>query len=153
LGARLGTSFKNKVMNQLRELIADWNTTGKIKAIVIGLLAVMSLFNPLRVNGRLETALAPFIIGIIMIPLIAKFNQFFLNKEIVKPIWNDNPFVMKRPLIMFHTFSIFFLVSGLSMVIGTGVKYQELNVLGLTAISFGLGMILGIRLTRFSTNS
>jgi hypothetical protein len=140
-------------MTSLKELTAKLNTTGKIKAIVIGLLAVMSLLSPMKVPGRLETALAPLIIGIIMIPIIAKFNQFFLNKEIIKPTWNDNPFVMKRPLIMFHTFSIFFLVSGLSMVIGTGIKYQELNILGLTSVSFGIGLIIGIWLTlRLITN-
>ena len=134
-------------MSQLKLIVTDWNTTGKIKATVVGLLAAISLFNPMKVNGRLETVLVPFIVGIIIIPVISKFNQFFLNKEIVKPTWNDNPFVMKRPLIMFHTFSIFFLVSGLSMVIGTGIKYLELNVLGLTSISFGLGMMFGIRIT------
>jgi hypothetical protein len=131
----------------LKNLTKDWNTTGKIKASIVGACAFLCLVSPLQVGGGVETSIAPFFVGILMIPAISKFNQFFLNKEIVKPSWNDNLFNMNRPLIMFHTFSYFFLAVGTCMALSTGIWYQELNVLGLTAFSFGLGSLLGIQLT------
>jgi hypothetical protein len=126
----------------------NWNRTGKIKAIILGILALPNLLMPIGATGQQELAmiLTPLIFGSIAIPLIAKFNAG-LGREIVKPTWNDNPLTMKRPLSLFHFGSFFFLTVGLSMLVGTGIKFQTLSFFGLTAISFGLGILIGIWLT------
>lgn len=127
----------------------NWNKTGRIKAIILGILAFPNLFMP-GVSQRQEgflMILMPLIFGIFVIPLIAKFNEIVFRRELIKPTWNDNPLALKRPLSFFHFCSFFFLVAGLSMAIGTGLKFQTLSFMGLTAISFGFGILIGIRLT------
>ena len=81
----------------------NWNKTGKIKAIILGLLALPNVLMPIGATGQqgLSIILKPLIIGSIAIPLIAKFNPE-LRREIVKPIWNDNPLKLKRPLSFFY---------------------------------------------------
>lgn len=90
--------------------------------------------------------LMPLIFGSIAIPLITKFNAG-LGREIVKPTWNDNPLTLKRPLSFFHFGSFFLITVGLSILLGTAIKFHTLNFFGLTAISFGLGILIGIGLT------
>lgn len=126
----------------------NWNRTGKIKAIILGLLALPNLFMPIGATGQqgLAMILMPLIFGSIAIPLITKFNSG-LGREIIKPTWNDNPLAMNRPLSFFHFASFFFLTIGLSMLVGTGIKFQTLSFFGLTSISFGLGIFIGIWLT------
>ena len=132
----------------------NWNKTGKIKAIILGLLALPNLLMPIGETGQqgLVMILMPLIFGSIAIPLIAKFNAG-LGREILKPTWNDNPLTLKRPLSFFYFSSFFFLTVGLSMLVGTGIKFQTLHFFGLTAISFGLGILLGIWLTLKWTKS
>ena len=132
----------------------NWNKTGKIKAIILGLLALPNLLMPIGATGQqgLVMILMPLIFGSIAIPLIAKFNSG-LGREIIKPTWNDNPLTLKRPLSFFHFGSFFFLTVGLSMLLGTGIKFQTLSFFGLTAISFGLGILIGIWLTLKWTKS
>lgn len=127
----------------------NWNRTGKIKAIILGLLALPNFLFPVGAQEQqgLAMILMPLIFGSIAIPLITKFNGAFLRGEITKPTWNDNPLTLTRPLSFFHFGSFFFLTVGLSILLGTGIKFQMLNFLGLTSISFGLGILIGIWLT------
>jgi len=127
----------------------NWNKTGKIKAIVLGILALPNLLMPIGATGPkgFMMILVPLIFGAIAIPLIMKFNNAASGQEIVKPTWNDNPFVLKRPLSLFHFGSFFFLAVGISMLLGAGIRYQTLNSFGLIAVSFGLGILIGIWLT------
>lgn len=132
----------------------NWNKTGKVKAIILGLLALPNLLMPIGATGQQGIAmiLMSLIFGSIAIPLIAKFNAG-LRRKIVKPTWNDNPLTMKQPLSFFHFGSFFFLTVGLSMLLGTAIKFQTVSFLGLTAISFGLGILIGIWLTLKTTKS
>lgn len=127
----------------------NWNRTGKIKAIVLGVFALLNLLMPIGATGQqgLETILMPLIFGSLVTPLIAKYNGKISGREITKPTWNDSPFNWKRPLSLFHFGSFFFMTIGLSMLIGTGIKFQSLNFFGLTSISFGLGILIGIWLS------
>lgn len=127
----------------------NWNKTGKIKAIVLGLLALPNLLMPIGATGEqgLFMILMPLVFGSIAIPLITKFNEALFGREIRKPTWNDNPLTLKRPLSFFHFGAFFFLTIGLSILIGTGIKFQTLNFIGLTTMSFGLGILIGIWLT------
>jgi hypothetical protein len=130
-------------------IMKNWNKTGKIKAVILGILALPNLFMPIGVTGQqgLVMILMSLIFGSIATPLIAKFNGVVLGREIIKPTWNDNPFYMKRPLSIFHFGSFFFLTVGLSLILGTVIKFQSLSYFGLTSMSFGLGMLIGIWLT------
>jgi len=133
----------------------NWNKTGKVKAIILGLLALPNLLMPIGAVGpkNLAMILMTLIFGSIAIPLIAKFNGVVLGREIVKPTWNDNPLTLKRPLSFFHFGAFFFLIVGISMIIGTGIKFQTFNFFGLTMISFGVGILIGIWLTLKWTKS
>jgi hypothetical protein len=123
-------------------MTTKWNKTGKIKAIVLGLLAMPNLLVPTGSIGQqgLLMILMPLIFANVAIPLMAKFNAA-LGREIVKPNWNDNPLTFKQPLAMFDFFAYFFLTVGLSILIGTALKFHTLNNLGLTSISLGVGVL------------
>ena len=135
--------------------MTNWNRTGKVKAVILGLLALPNLFMPIDVTGQqgIGMILMPLIFGSIAIPLIAKFNGAIPGREIIKPSWNDNPLKLKRPLSFFHFGSFFFLTVGLSMVLGKAIQFQTFNFYGLTLISFGLGILTGIWLTLKWTKS
>ncbi|MES2379456.1 MAG: hypothetical protein V4538_00340 [Bacteroidota bacterium] len=135
--------------------MTNWNKTGKVKAIILAVLALPNLVLPIAVQGEkgFLSILLPFVFGSIAILFIAKFNEVFLKREIIKPTWNDNPLTLKRPLSFFHFGSFFFITVGLSILLGSGIKFQMLSFVGLSAISFGLGMLAGIWLTLKWTNS
>jgi len=127
----------------------NWNKTGKIKAIILLLIAILNLVMPFGATGEkdLATILMPLIFGSVILPLIAKFNEVVLGREIIKPNWNDNPFDIKLPLSFFYFGSLLLIAVGLSMILGTGIKYRMLNFFGFTPISFGIGILIGIWLT------
>lgn len=133
----------------------NWNKTGKVKAIILAVLALPNLVLPIAVKGEkgFLSILLPFVSASIAILFIAKFNEVFLKREIIKPTWNDNPLNLKRPLSFFHFGSFFFITVGLSVLLGTGIKFQMLSFVGLSAISFGLGILEGIWLTLKWTKS
>ena len=79
--------------------------------------------------------------------------DYSLGREIIKPTWNDNPLTLKRPLSFFHFGAFFFMTIGISMLLGTAIKFQTLSFFGLTAISFGFGILIGIWLTLKWTKS
>ena len=127
----------------------NWNKTGKTKAIILVLLGLPNLFAPVGSQGqeKLSMILVPLVFGIVAIPFIAKFNEKILKRELTKPTWNDNPLKLSRPLSFYHFMAFFFLTVGLSMIIGTAIGNQEISYLGLTSVSFGIGILIGIRLT------
>jgi hypothetical protein len=118
----------------------NWKQTGKIKAIILGILSLPNLLIPIGATGELGLVmiLMPLIFGSISIPLIADINGAILGQEIIKPTWNENPLTPKRPLSFFHFGAFFFMTVGLSMFLGTAIKFQTLSFFGLTAISIGL---------------
>ena len=126
----------------------DWNKTGKIKAIILGILFLPNIIKPIGAQPNFGFAMIvmPLIFGLIAIPLIIKVNAAIFGQVIERPNWNDNPLTLKRPLSFFHFGAFFFLTTGLSMLIGTAIKFQQLNQFGLTTISFGIGILGGIQL-------
>jgi hypothetical protein len=131
------------------ENMNTWNKTGKIKALIIAILALVSLLVPIRDTGDKSfiVILTPLVFGCVAVPLILKFNSIFLKKEIIKPTWNDNPLTNKRPISLFYFGAFFFIAIGLSMLFSTLISFQTLNIFGLTSISFGLGILNGIWIT------
>lgn len=126
----------------------DWKKIGKIKAIILGILFLPNIIKPIGAQSDMSFAMIimPLIFGIITIPFITKINAAIFGQVIERPTWNDNPLTLKRPLSFFHFGAFFLLTSGLSIIIGTLIKYQQLNQFGLTAISFGIGILSGIKL-------
>jgi hypothetical protein len=128
----------------------NWNNTGKIKAILLALFTLPNLIAPIGAlpqQGLLFSILMPLVFGIVAIPLISKLNQTLLNIEISKPNWNENPLKLNSPLTFFQFGAYFFLTIGLSMLIGTAVKYQLFNLFGMSSAFFGIGIFIGINLT------
>jgi hypothetical protein len=129
-------------------MTTNWNRTGKAKALVLALLAIPNLVSPIREHPSvgLVMILMPLIFMSVALPLIVKFNAA-LGAEVAKPNWNDNPLTIKRPLAMFDFFAYFFVIVGLSLLIGAGIKFRTLSPSALSAISAGFGAFIGIRLT------
>jgi hypothetical protein len=128
----------------------NWNKTGKIKTILLAIFSLPNLIVPIGAfpqQGLFASILMPLIFGSIAVPLICKANQTFRNIEIVKPNWNNNPFKFKKPLTFFQFGAFFFLTLGFSMLVGTAIKYQLFNTFGLSLISFGIGLLIGIKVT------
>lgn len=126
----------------------NWNRTGKVKAIILGLLFIPYIIKPIGAQPEMSSVMIimPLIFGAIAIPFITKINAAILGQVIEKPSWNDNPLNLIRPLRFFHFGAIFFLTSGVSMIIGTLIGFQKINLFGLYAISFGLGILIGIKI-------
>lgn len=133
------------MLNSLK-MMKHWNKTGKIKAIIIAIVFLINLLTPFPVANQLDIIqiLTPLFFGCIVIPIISKFNAM-RGREISKPDWNDSPFT-SNPLSMFYSMAFFFAASGLGMVLGTVVKFNTSNSIGFTAISFGLGIFIGIQI-------
>jgi hypothetical protein len=128
----------------------NWNRTGKIKAIILGVLFIINIIMPTEsyVSGiPIHMILGPLIFGLIAIPIITIVNRALFSQLISNPSWNDNPITTKHPLRFFHFAAFFFLVTGLGTISGTALKFQQFNVIGLTVIFFGLGILGGIFLT------
>lgn len=127
----------------------NWNRTGKIKAIVLAIFALPNLIVPANFQAEFGVAMtiAPLIFPIFIIPLFVAFNRRIFHQAIEKPNWNDNPITFKRPLSFYQFTAFFFLVVGLSILIGTVIKYRSFNYFGLSSISFGIGILAGIWLT------
>lgn len=126
----------------------DWNRIGWTKSIILGILFLPNLIKPIeaKLDFSFTMVIMPVLFGAIAIPLIAKVNAAIFGQIIERPAWNDNPLVLKKPLRFFHFGAFFFLTTGLSMIVGTLVKFHQLNQFGLTTILFGFGILLGIRL-------
>lgn len=125
----------------------EWNRTGRIKAIVLLVLMLPNLFVPVPFDQRMGAVaiIAPFIFGCLVVPLIARFNAAF-GKEIRKPTWNDNPFNRKYPLSFFHFGGVFFITTGISLLLGTAISTYSLNTFALISIMYGAGMLVGIQI-------
>ena len=128
----------------------NWNKTGKIKALLLILFCLPNLIAPFGVNPQYNfmlSTLFSLIFGSLAIPFVSKFNSSLLGREITKPNWNDNPLNFKNTLTFAQFGAYFFISGGLSMIIGVAIKYHFLSNFGVTTIFFGIGMLIGIRLT------
>ncbi|MFO0477849.1 MAG: hypothetical protein ACK50L_03590 [Bacteroidota bacterium] len=126
-----------------------WNKTGKLKALILSIIFLLNLFVAVDVPLQLDflPILMQFLFACLSVLLLAKIGKRFMNLEIAKPDWNDNILFNKRILSIFQFGAFFFVTCGLSFILGTGIKFQSLNYLGLVCIAFGLGILGGITLT------
>ena len=78
------------------------NKAGKIKIIVLIVCFLMNVLAPMNMVVQLNLLIAilfPILFGVIALPLIVKLNN---SKEIMTPLWNDNPFTDNKPISFFH---------------------------------------------------
>ena len=126
----------------------NWNRTGKIKAVILAALFLPNLLSPVGVPGQQNPAMIfiLFIFGLASVFLTARVSSKILRREIIKPTWNDNPLTISKPLSFIHFCSFFFLVLGASVLLGAAIQFHAFSFYGLSLVSFGLGMLAGIRL-------
>ncbi len=128
----------------------NWNRTGKIKAIILAVLCIPNLIYPPQ-GGMGEglgfVLIMPLVFGAFAIPLISKFNQGVFGQELTPPHWNENPLRFSKPTVFWQFGGFFFLSNGFAMILGTLIQNLQINRFGLLAVSFGLGILIGVELT------
>ena len=127
----------------------NWNLIGNIKAIILAGFFLLSLISgPLDSRALQITDIIIPLIGLgLMIPLQMKIGKTFMGFEIAKPNWNDNPFIVKKPLRFMQFGAYFFISAGLSELIGTLIRFHHLGGFAFVGISGGIGILIGIRFT------
>lgn len=68
------------------------------------------------------------------------------NEVITTPSWNTNPLSIKQPIVLFDFMSYFFIVVGISLIIGSFIHFQSFHFFGLISLNFGIGIKIGLRL-------
>lgn len=126
-----------------------WNRTGKLKTLFIVLVSIPNLFIPTQLemtNSYLSSILIPLLFGSISIPLFTKMNQAINAGPLVAPKWNDPLKGANR--MVFNQFAAFFMIGiGISMLIGQIIQFGHFYKLAIISVSFGIGMLIGTRLT------
>jgi hypothetical protein len=127
-----------------------WNVTAKIKAIVICLFTIPNFFYPFDNNQAFDavTLILVFSFAALVYPITFKYNLSWLfGRDLVRPSWNDNPLIFKRPLAFVQFVGVFFIVVGLSILMGAAIQFGHLPQIGFMATAFGAGIFVGIFLT------
>jgi hypothetical protein len=86
----------------------------------------------------------PVLVMLILLPFFAEFlhGKIYNFRE---PDWHDSPFNMNFPLSVFQFYGYVFLVYGLSMVIGTYIKFHQPNFIGIFAVLLSIGTFSAIK--------
>lgn len=129
----------------------NWNKTGKIKAVILVIICIPNLLisTPIVPNFSVIQSLIPLLFGSFALPLIIKVNSSIssISQTLENPNWNDNPLTFKRPLTFYQFGGWFMITIGTSMIIGTAFRFQVFQTFGFTAVMFGTGILVGIKLT------
>lgn len=130
----------------------NWNNTGKLKAVLLFILAIANLIN--LIKSPLNFSFALFIQAIItilfaalMVPVAIKMNKMFFGLNSEPANWNHNILSFRRALSGWQFIAYFFISIGFSMIIGALIHFEVLNGIGFVAISFGTGILFGIKRT------
>jgi len=126
----------------------NWNRTGILKALLLVLLAIPNFVMPFpnQPDFNLVICLGAFLLGGLFMLFVARYNLFILDKGYTEPEWNDHPLSRTTPLAFFQFLGMFFLTTGLSIVIGTLIHQKMTSSFGWIAVAFGFGMLLGMYL-------
>jgi hypothetical protein len=125
------------------------NKTGKIKIAILAFALIVNIIKPSKasVHQNLMFFVIAFISGTFLIPFIVGVNSNFVKYDLSEPLFNDNPLTLKRILSPVYFFALLLLAGGSGIIIGTSIKYHSLNNFGLTTILYGVGFLIGIKLT------
>lgn len=132
--------------------MAKYKTFGKTKLIILVIVFVVNLITPLQNQIKLNLLMAmipPLILGIGVVSISFSRNRCANNKGLD---WNDGIF-SNWPFSFFHFGALFFLLSGIGMLINTLIKFHEFNTIGLVSLFLGIGLYLGILFGKMSKKS
>ena len=126
-------------------------TTGLIKLliIVVNVILIFVLPWPSEPEGLLTSPILPFVLMTGFIPAYYVFMRKEKKERLKWPSWNTNLFNPKGDTAFGNIdfFGTLFAVIGLSMIVSNRVNYDELSKVGMTSVSFGLGILSGLLLT------
>ncbi|HEY3402459.1 MAG TPA: hypothetical protein VGK59_03670 [Ohtaekwangia sp.] len=126
-------------------------TTGLIKflIIVVNATLIFVLPWPSEPEGLLTSPILPFVLMTGLIPGYYVFMRKEKKERLKWPNWNTNLFNPKGDTALGNIdfFGTLFAVIGLSMIVSNKVNYDELSKVGMTSVSFGLGILSGLLLT------
>ena len=118
-----------------------------LKTIFVIISGIPNLIAPIGTEIRItdkRILFFPVLVMLILLPYIAEFlngNTFNFRK----PDWQDSPFNKNFPLSVFQFYAYLFLVYGLSMVIGTYIKFQQPNFIGILSVLLSIGTFSAIK--------
>lgn len=123
-----------------------WNRTGKVKALLLGLLGFHIIVNPIAVQPDISLLIvfSPLLTGALWIVVFTRINATIFGQIIERPHWNDNPLNLKRPMRLYQFMAMFFLTGGVGIMTGSLIEFQYISLFGLATSSFGIGISLGI---------
>lgn len=126
-------------------------TTGLIKLLIIGINATLMFVLPWpsEPDGLLTSPILPFVIMTGLIPGYYLFLRKEKKERLKWPNWNTNLFNPKGDTALGNVdfFGTLFAIIGLSMIISNKMNYDEISKIGVTSVSFGLGILFGLLLT------
>jgi len=133
----------------------NWNTTARIKSILILVISLIPLFfisfnkNTEFVNNSyLGISAFVFIFTILFLPLITKFWSLF-GIEFKKPNWNENPLSLNfsKSMNFFQFGGYWFITSGITKILFVGIFYQKFHGESFMIFVYGISLIIGIKLS------
>lgn len=129
----------------------NWNRVGKIKAVILAFLFISNFIfvSPVVTEIGFVQLVIPLLFGSFAVPLIAKVNAaiFGTNSNNKEPNWNENPLKRNQPLAFYQFGAWFMITSGSGMVMGSGIIHRVFHPFGMSALLFGVGILIGVRLT------
>ncbi|MDT7831076.1 hypothetical protein RQM59_01725 [Flavobacteriaceae bacterium S356] len=132
----------------------NWNKTGKVKALVILVICVLSLilfdYNENaeeRNDFYLGISLITFLVALLFFPLVIKLWSVF-GIKFQKPNWNENPISLNySKSLNLHLFVAFWIISyGFLKTIFIAIKFNKLYGEGIMFLVTGIGIFIGIKL-------
>lgn len=85
-----------------------------------------------------------FVSGIFYLFILGKIKN--PNSIIKKPRLGNNPLKFRSPLEGLYFGALFFLIAGGCMILTYLIKNKDLSQMGLMAVSYGIGLIITIKL-------
>jgi hypothetical protein len=126
-------------------------TSGIIKLLLIVLNAILifALPWPQEPDGLITSPTIPFLFMAIIIPAFYLLISKNKKKTLSWPNWNTSLFNPKSDTTFGNAdfFGILFTVTGLAMIVSRKMNYDEVSHVGLTSVSFGVGILTGLLTT------
>jgi hypothetical protein len=124
-------------------------TTGiiKLSILVINVVIIFSLPWPNEPNGFLTSPTIPFLFMTILIPIYYLTIRKEKRENLKWPSWNTRLFNPNIPFGNVDFFGTMFASVGLAMIVSNKINYDVISQVGLTSVSFGLGILFGLLMT------
>ena len=133
----------------------NWNTTARIKSILILVFSLLSLFllefnenRELKNEFYIGISFFLFLFIIIFLPLVTKFWSLF-GVNFKKPNWNENPLSLdfSKGLILHQFIAYLFITKGIITVLCVGILYQQFDGENTLIFIVGISVVIGIKLS------